>query len=420
MSKIFPLRIAFIVNSFPTISQTFILDQITGILDRGHIIDIFSLNIEKNKRVHDDVIKYNLLKHTYYFPRFQRNKFIRLISLPQHIIKFFPKHYSALINALNIFRFGKKASSLYLLYRSVPFLKNNSYDIIHCHFGPNGNLAVSLKKIGIFKGKIITTFYGYDLTSYVKKNGPEIYKNLFEKGDLILSISKNFKKRLVNLGCNDKKIDIHHLGINSDKFKFYQRTPIKAQNKICILSISRLVEKKGIIYGIKAVKKLLIEFTNIEYLIAGDGPLKQELNEFIKKFQLKNNVKLLGEKKQDEILNLMKAATIFLAPSVKSKSGDEEGTPVAIMEALASGIPVVSTCHSGIPELVMHGKTGLLANECDSDDLANKIREIILNPLKSKKMVLKGRKHIEQNYDINILNNKLIDTYYRVLMNYKA
>ena len=113
----------------------------------------------------------------------------------------------------------------------------------------------------------------------------------------------------------------------------------------------------------------------------------------------------------------MKAATIFLAPSVKSKSGDEEGTPVAIMEALASGIPVVSTCHSGIPELVMHGKTGLLANECDSDDLANKIREIILNPLKSKKMVLKGRKHIEQNYDINILNNKLIDTYYRVLKN---
>ena len=111
----------------------------------------------------------------------------------------------------------------------------------------------------------------------------------------------------------------------------------------------------------------------------------------------------------------MKNASIFLAPSVKSKSGDEEGTPVAIMEALASGIPVVSTYHSGIPELVIPKKTGLLALEHDSIDLANKIEEIIRNPLNSKNFAIEGRKHIEKNYNIYNLNDKLVDIYYKVL-----
>ena len=409
------MRIAFIVNRFPSISQTFILNQITGAIERGHHVDIFAGGIDEKNKVHDDVIEYDLLKRTYYFPEFKANRLYRIFASLKYIVKFFPYHLLILINSLNFFRYGKMAPSLYLLYKSVPFLKNKSYDIIHCHFGPNGNLAVLLKNLGILKGKIITTFYGYDLTSYVKKSGKEVYKELFRKGDLILSISSDFKERLIELGCSEGKILIHHLGINSDKFKFRSSNTIKNDDTIQILSIARLVEKKGIIYGIEAVRKLLRQFPNIKYLIAGEGPLKHELSDYIEKVQLNANVKLLGSKKQAEILDLMKYANLFLAPSVTSKSGDEEGTPVAIMEALASGVPVVSTYHSGIPELVIPGKTGLLANEHDSNDLAKKIEYLFQHPQKAQYMVSEGRKHIEMNYDISKLNDKLIDIYIDII-----
>jgi len=384
-------------------------------MDRGHKVDIYSGGAENSNKVHDDVIKYELLRRTHYFPNFETNRLYRIINSLQHTIKFVPDHFALLINSLNFLKHGRMASSLYLLHKVVPFLKKNSYDIIHCHFGPNGKLAIILRQLKIFNGKIITTFYGYDLTSYVKKNGENTYSELFNKGDLILSISSDFKERLIKLGCDEGKIRIHHLGINSDKFKFRPPESLKNFESIYILSIARLVEKKGIIYGIDAVQKLIHKFPNIKYLIAGDGPLKQELSDFINKKQINANVELIGTKKQEEILHLMKRANIFLAPSVTSKSGDEEGTPVAIMEALASGIPVVSTYHSGIPELVIPGRTGLLAHQKDSYDLAEKISYILKNSKMSQNMIFEGRKHIEKSYDISNLNSKLIDTYDNIL-----
>lgn len=155
------------------------------------------------------------------------------------------------------------------------------------------------------------------------------------------------------------------MGIDTKKFLFSPRK-LRFDGKIHLLTVARLVEKKGIQYSIQAVAKVVKKYPQIEYKIAGDGPLKSDMESLIDGLKVNGNVKLLGGKQQGEIIELMKDADIFLAPSVTSNDGDQEGIPVAIMEALAQGLPVISTYHSGIPELVQDGISGFLVPERDT------------------------------------------------------
>lgn len=408
------MKIAFIVPVFPSLSQTFVLNQITGLIDRGQEVNIFAKAIGNEKKIHDDVINYNLLDHTYYFEKIPSNKLLRIIKALKLIFSYILIEPSIIIQCLNFFKFGKPSINLSLLFESIPFIKKGPYDIIHCHFGPNGNLGILLKRLGVIKGKVVTTFYGYDLTSYVKKNGKDVYKILFAEGDLLLPICRYFKQKLIKIGCSEQKIIIHRIGIDVNKFNSLQNQARK-ENSFRILSVARLVEKKGVEDGILAVAKLLNTFTDLQFHIAGDGPLKQTLMDLLDKLRIKNSVQILGWMNQNEILNLISRAKIFLAPSVTSETGDQEGTPVAIMEALASGLPVVSTFHSGISEIVLDGQTGYLVKEHDIDSLAEKISHLISNQSILDKMAYEGRKHIEDKFNINKLNDNLVKIYQELL-----
>ena len=113
-------------------------------------------------------------------------------------------------------------------------------------------------------------------------------------------------------------------------------------------------------YAIHAVAKILRKYPHIEYKIAGDGPLKNELQALIRDLDVAGNIRLVGWKSQEDIGDLLRESDLLLAPSVTGKDGDEEGTPVVIMEALAQGLPVVTTQHAGIPEVVRDGESGFL------------------------------------------------------------
>jgi colanic acid/amylovoran biosynthesis glycosyltransferase len=289
-------------------------------------------------------------------------------------------------------------------------LNKGPYDVIHCHFGQNGSTAVLLRAIGALSGKIVTTFHGFDLTSHINRYGRETYRNLFEEGDLFLPISERWKNRLIQLGCNENKILVHRMGINIKNLGEIVRQDRKNGSTI-ILSVARLVEKKGIDYGIKAVAMLKDEFRELQYIIIGDGIMRNELQGLIEKHQMQKNVKLLGWMVQDEVFKIMRKTNVFLAPSVTSRTGSQEGIPVVLMEAMAHRLPVVATRHSGIPEIVIDGQNGFLADERDITGMADKIQYLIKNPEVSIRMGEEGRKLIESSYDIEKLNKKLIQIF---------
>jgi len=411
------MRIAFIVNQFPTLSETFVLNQITGLIDRGHEVDIYAQYPDNTAKIHPEVLKYRLLERTYYEVSVSHNLFKRFLRAIWLIIVNFHKSPLVILRSLNIFKYGRSAASLRLLYTTIPFIQRKSdYDVIQCHFGLNGLKGVRLRELGAIQGKIVTTFHGNDMSSYVRRQGNDVYNCLFDKGDLFLPISERWKNRLVELGCDKNKILVHRMGVDCRKLTF--STPkLKRRERIRILTIARLVEKKGVEYGIRAINKLSSKYDNIEYNIVGDGLLRDRCTGLIQESNMGDKIHLLGWKDQQEVHDTIVNSHIFLCPSVTSKNGDQEGIPVALMEAMVAGLPIISTLHSGIPELVQDGVSGFLVPERDVDALSEKLIYLIEHPEICPEMGRAGRAYVEANYDINKLNDRLVEIYQELLRN---
>lgn len=405
------MKIAIIVGGFPTLSETFILNQITGLLDMGHDVEIFAQFNPKDKKVHSDVEKYRLMERVHY-TSIPYNKVKRILKAIFLIIKNFHKAPLKIMKSLNVFKYGKMALSLKLLYILIPFL-DKRFDIIHCHFGPNGIIGVHLKEIGI-PGKYITSFHGYDVNSYPKIMGKNVYNNLFKNGDLFTANTNFTKQQLVKLGCDEEKIIILPEGLSIARFKFSTRK-IRNGDLIEILTVGRLVEKKGHEYAIKSIAKIVRKHRNIEYIIAGDGPLRNKLEYLVSELDIKSYIKFLGAVEQNEVLNLYQQAHIFVLPSVTASNGDREGQALVLQEAQAMGLPVVSTLHNGIPEGVLDGKSGFLVPEKDVDALADKLEYLIEHPELWPEMGRYGRKFVEERYYIKKLNQQLVEIYQNLI-----
>jgi colanic acid/amylovoran biosynthesis glycosyltransferase len=241
-----------------------------------------------------------------------------------------------------------------------------------------------------------------------------VYNKIFDVSDILMPISNYWKRKLIILGCDEKKIIVHHMGINLDKFKFYE-VGEKSRELIKILTVGRLVEKKGYEYMIRAIAKVVKKYRNIEYLIAGDGNLMNKLEELVSELNINNYVKFLGGVNQDEVLKLNQQAHIFILHSITAKNGDQEGIPVALMEAQATGLPIISTFHSGIPEIVLDGQSGFLVPERDVDAMAGRLEYLIEHTEIWTEMGRAGRKFVEENFDIKKLNKQLVEIYENII-----
>ena len=206
------------------------------------------------------------------------------------------------------------------------------------------------------------------------------------------------------------------MGIDLKKFKFSERMKQPGE-PIKILTIGRLIEKKGHVYAIRAIAKVVKKYRNIEYLIAGDGPLRNKLEGLVQELGIEKHVKFSGAIEQNEVLKLYQQAHIFVLPSITTSNGDQEGIPVVLMEAQATGLPVISTYHTGIPEVIVEGKSGFLVPEKDVDALAERLEYPIEHPELWPDMGRYGRKFVEEKYDIKKLNQQLVEIYSNILRN---
>jgi colanic acid/amylovoran biosynthesis glycosyltransferase len=403
------VRIASFIPSFPAFSEGFILSQLTELIDQGCEIDIFSHSPGDTSKIHPDVENYRLMDRTHYWAAGSRG--LRAIRYLGRAVRSGARDPLGLLRTLNP-RFGRDALGVTQLYTAALQLREGEYDVIHCHFGTTAAAPALLRDCLKLPAKVITTFYGSDVTRYPLLRGAKCYSRLFSHGDHFLALSESMRTRLIALGCPEQKLSVHHLGVRCDKIAF--RPPeLEIGSPVRLVSAARLVEKKGLEYAIRAVALLRDEKFDVQFDVFGDGPLRDSLESLINELELRDQVKLHGRATQPEVVRAIQRGHIFVLPSVTASDGDEEGTPTVIIEAMASGLPVVSTRHSGIPEQVEDGVSGLLVTERDALGLANALKKLLQEPARWSAMGSAGRRRAERAFDSRALARDLLSLYRR-------
>ncbi len=403
------MRIAYFVNDFPVVSQIFILNQITGMIDSGEDVQIFAFRNNQLDTIHEVIYEYELLDKVQYLNSLPSGKITAVLHIVKQIIRkrlFLAP--SLILKAMAVSRDNNSNRSLLVLNDILQFEPAN-FDIIHCQFGVIAPRVLNLLETEVLKGNLVTSFRGYDATKYAARY-PKIYLNLFKKGVGFLPVSQSIRSNLTDLGCPENKITILHSGLDLEKFQFQCRTYSK-NSVVKVITIARLVDKKGISYCLSAIAKAIAAGHDIHYSIVGEGPLETELKKYTNHLGIGDNVKFHGYKVHSEVVELLNKSHILVAPSITAADGDQEGIPNVMKEAMAVGLPVIGTRHGGIPELVEHGKSGFLVGERDDQAISDVLIKLCEQPDIWEEMCFESRRVIEEEFDIIKLNKQLKRVY---------
>lgn len=409
------MRIAFLVANFPRFSETFVLNQVTGLLDRGYQVDIYTDHVESWSTVHPDVKQYRLWERTYPMKALPKNYLWRVLKGIWLGLTHFHKAPRLMLRSLNLFAYGEQAAGLWLFYSAISLINKPPYDIVHCQFGTQGYRGLTFKRLIQPTPQLLIMFRGHDISRYVRQGGDKVYRKLFKHIDYCLANCEFFRQRVIDLGCQPDKIAVHFSGLDVSKFKFRPRHPVPGE-PTHIVTTGRLVEKKGIEYAIRAVARQVSKFPRLTYTIIGEGPLRPSLEALIRELGVESQIQLLGWQNESEIIRILATAHVFIAPSVTAADGNQDAPINVLKEAMAMGLPVISTYHGGIPELVEDGVSGFLVPERNTDALADKLEVLLTHPEYWSEMGRAGRTFVEQHYDLNRLNDKLV-LLYKTLLN---
>ena len=264
---------------------------------------------------------------------------------------------------LDASEYGYQASSLSALYRLATLkAAGGRFDVLHAHFGPVANSFRFAR--ALYGAPLVATFHGYDFSVVPRQEGTKVYERLFSVADTVTVNSDYTGQQVIALGCAPDRIHKLHVGVDVGDFH-YQERPRSPAEPVRLLTVARMVEKKGIEYALQAVARLRQTYPKLQYDIIGDGPLQPALTRLAGQLGLEQVVVFHGAKDSRFVRERITEAHFFLLPSVTAADGDQEGTPVSLMEAQAAGLPVLSTTHSGIPEVVLDGASGFLVSERD-------------------------------------------------------
>jgi colanic acid/amylovoran biosynthesis glycosyltransferase len=402
------MKIAIIVPAFPTLSETFILNHITGLIDEGHDVSIIALYRRPISQKHQIIDDYKLLQKTVYV-RIPKSK--KVLCRLDAILQIFRQGFRCPFKTAKLLKHFISVGP-FEFYQKLFFslaLLSVRCDLYHFHFGNIGRLGIMLKAAGL-PIKMITSFHGYDVNSLPLKNPKNYYDDLFRHGDHFVTNTEFTRQQVINLGCDCTKISVIPVGLHIRDFQFRSRT-ITENEVIQILTVGRLVEKKGYQYSIRAIARLVKDGFNIHYTIAGDGPLRDELETLCHNLGVDSHITFYGGATQEEITKLYDKSHLFVLTSITASDGDKEGQALVLQEAQACGLPVISTYHNGIPDGVLDGKTGYLVPEKDVNSLYDAIKKLLLNSSLWMQMGKTGRDFVIQKYDMPIITLKLVELY---------
>lgn len=397
------MKVLYVLDSFPKLSETFILNEIVELIKKGVDVEILALRKPFETTINEDVLNYKLLDRTEYFqlPVPLKLRFEYGLS---------PLFYNCVFKSIKYYH---SVSTLKHIVRLSYYARNyGNIDIIHVHFAYKA--AVVGMQISKVLGKPFTfTAHAYEIfsqSSYSK----ERLTMLADNAEKIITPSVFNKNYIIKeTHCAEDKIEIVRATISQEKF-IKKKLSRKSEQKIKIIAIGRLTEKKGFEYLIRAMKSVVKGNSPVFLNIIGDGNLKKELIELTKNLDLADCINFLGAKSNEECMQELSTSHIAVLPCIIAKNGDLDVCPLTLQESMAMEIPVVSTTVGSIPELIEDGKEGLLVPERNESALAHAIIQLIDNPSLRQEMGKKGREKILREFNIQIQANKLLEIWGKI------
>ncbi|WP_210466236.1 glycosyltransferase [Rufibacter roseolus] len=406
------MKVAVVVKKFPVLSETFIINHITSLIDKG--VDVKILAYQKNisQPSHPQYVKYNLQEITTYSEFVPKSKIVRLLVFFKLLINnvFFQNKFSFL-KTLDVRKFGFKVLDLDLFFKAQFLVKEANFDIIHSHYGPIADDIRILKEIGLIKGKTIVSFHGYD---FLKKDVLKRYKNyqkLFKEVNGVVANSLFTKDKLIDLGADPMRIEVIPVIPSFEVIGSGNKINDHLDgHRFKILTVARLEEVKGVQYGIEAAFLFRNKFrVHIHYDIIGGGSCYNSLLQKIKDYNMEDSIFLHGPKSQDEIASYYQNADVFVLPSIIETQG------LVLLEAQMNGLPVIASRSGGIPESLIENETGLLVDKQNAEQIANAMFSLYSNPSWRMEIGGKSKNFVRDKFGPNQLTDKLLSFYHKQL-----
>jgi glycosyltransferase involved in cell wall biosynthesis len=388
------LKVAYVMSRFPKLSETFVLGEILAVEETGVEVGLFPLLRERTEVMHPEAAALC-----------ERARFQPFLSLPilrsqLHFLRRAPRRYVGTLWALLRGTWGSAnyfVGALGIFPKVVHdarLMEADGIAHVHCHFSNHPAAAgfVVHRLTGI---PYSFTAHGFDL--HVDRH------MLCEKvGDaaFVIAVSE-YNRGLILEECGERarpRVTVVHCGVDTEFFR--PRTSAAPERPFSILCVGTLHEVKGQGYLVEACRLLAGSGADVTCTLVGDGPDHAALVRQIAGSGLEGRVALAGRRTRAEIAELLGGAHVLVSPSVPTAEGKREGIPVVLMEAMASGVPVVASGISGIPELVEDGKTGLLVPPRDPSALAEALRRLHDDPALCERLVRAGRETIEREFDV--------------------
>lgn len=402
--------ITFILDSYPIDSQAFITNQLVGVLNAGCQIKIAvnKINALDGSSQESTINAYNVMRYVH---KIETKNIIKgVFRYWQLLVLLFSN--IQLSKSFFVILKSKCKDKLRLCEKLISYKELLKEDMFHIQFANNGQFLMTLKALGVLKQttKIITTFHGYDahFTEETLSLKQKELHPIFEYSDDIIVNSKYLKHRIIKLGCPETKISVIGVAYNSDIFKFNRKTDASTFQMI---SVGRLIELKGHIYGLKVLKALVSQNSNLHYTIIGEGEEKENLEAYIENENLSDYVSLVGAKSQLEIAEYLSKSNLFLMTSITDTVGRSEAFGVVSVEAQAVGVPVVAFNSGGVSETIKDGNTGVLVSEKDVDEMAKQITSLLANKEKMHEFSINASKFAKENFAQNKIIEKHIKVY---------
>jgi len=277
----------------------------------------------------------------------------------------------------------------------IAYCNKNKIKAILAHYGPTGLSMIKIsQKTNI---PLFVYFHGYDVyRSKELKSYGKHYHKLFAQATGLFVVSQHMKQELMSMGAPEKKIIYNPCGANLKLFK-----PVDASaNPPLLISVGRFDDTKNHLNTIKAFAIVYKKYPEARLTLVGSGKNLKACQNLVKKLMLNNVVNFTGALPHLEVATLLSGARAFVLHSVTSAKGDKEGAPVSIMEAAASGLPVISTRHTGIMDIIIENETGFLSQENDIETMANNMIRLVHNPLLAKEMGVKAANRIQTYFSL--------------------
>jgi glycosyltransferase involved in cell wall biosynthesis len=275
------------------------------------------------------------------------------------------------------------------------YLRKNQIEVVLAEYGQMGvSLADACQMAGI---PFVVHFHGADAYEYgILAHYSQAYQTMFHKAAAIIAVSTDMKNQLLQLGAEESKLIYNPYGVDVQQFTGARPSEMPP----VFVAVGRFTEKKAPHYTLKAFAKVKELIPEAQLNMVGAGELWEESKRLAAELDIFSAVTFAGVQPPEQVAQISRGARVFVQHSIRATTGDSEGTPNSVLEASATGLPVVSTQHAGIKDAVIHGETGYLVPEGDVEGMANYMIQLAQNPILAGEMGKKGRLHMEQNFSM--------------------